>query len=157
EAACGPWVVRAAVKTPSARLSEIVAASDEDGLRLIPQNALWRGDMRYADQFGDLITDDWIRATRESAARDARRLREIDRDALDPNDQLVYDVFRFSTELNQKFYEQGLAEMAARMPIDHLVGLHLTYQQIASGDSVAPFKTVKDYEDGLKRLHGFAV
>lgn len=142
--------------TAAEKLSALVARSDEAGLRLVPQNALWRGDGRYADQFGDLISDDWIRALRESAESDEQDLLAIDRAALSAMDQLVYDTFRFTIELSLRSYRSGLAELAARMPLDHLAGQHLTFPQLASGESVAPFKTVKDYEDGRKRMEGFA-
>ena len=36
-------------------------------------------------------------------------------------------------------------------------GLHVQYADISSGNSFAPYKTVKDYDDGLKRIDGFIV
>jgi uncharacterized protein (DUF885 family) len=139
------------------QLAEVVKQSDEDGLRLVPQNALWRGDARYADKFGDLITDEWLRAMRESTEADLRKLDAIDRSSLGQRDRLVYDTFRHTTELNLKSYRLGLAEINARMPLDQLSGQHLLFPQFSSGESEAPYKTVKDYEDGLKRLDGFVV
>jgi uncharacterized protein (DUF885 family) len=41
------------------------------------------------------------------------------------------------------------------MPVDHLFGAHISFPQFSSGEGVAPFKTVADYENGLKRLKGF--
>ena len=38
-------------------LFALFKASDEASLRLNPLDALFRGDMRYADRFGDLISD----------------------------------------------------------------------------------------------------
>lgn len=147
----------ASTVSPAQQLAEVVAQSDEDGLRLIPQNALWRGDSRFADQFGDLISDDWIRAMRKSTETDLRKLDAIDRAMLGPHDRLVYDTFRHTTELNLKNYRLGLAEINARMPIDQLAGQHLVFPQFSSGGSAAPYKTVKDYDDGLERLDGFII
>lgn len=147
--------VRAETLTPAQQLAEAVKQSDEDQLRLVPQNALWRGDTRFADQFGDLITGDWLRAMRESTEADLRRLDAIDRSTLGARDRLVYDIFRHTTELNLKSYRLGLADINARMPLDQLAGQHLVFPQFSSGESAAPYKTVKDYDDGLKRLDGF--
>jgi uncharacterized protein (DUF885 family) len=35
--------------------------------------------------------------------------------------------------------------------------MHLTFAQLGSGDGNQPFKTVKDYNDFLGRIHGFTV
>ena len=43
--------------TESQRLAALFAADDEASLKRNPLNALFRGDMRYADRFGDMITD----------------------------------------------------------------------------------------------------
>ncbi|MFM2120472.1 MAG: hypothetical protein RL722_1940, partial [Pseudomonadota bacterium] len=40
-------------------------------------------------------------------------------------------------------------------PIDHYSGFHLFFSQLASGDSVAPFRQVGDYEAGLARLKAY--
>ncbi len=124
-------------------------------MRLIPQNALWRGDMRYAGQFGDLLSDSWIAEMRQSTEQDLARLAEIDRSKLPPRDRLVFDTFKYTVSLNLKNYQLGLAELNARMPLDQLLGQHLLFPQLSSGESVAPYKTVKDYEDGLQRMDGF--
>jgi hypothetical protein len=40
---------------PAAQLKALFAASDEAHLKRNPLEALFRGDQRYADQFGDYI------------------------------------------------------------------------------------------------------
>jgi uncharacterized protein (DUF885 family) len=153
-----PAAARAeAAATEAAKLARMLKRSDEDGLRLFPQNGLWRGDMRRAGEFGDLITDQWIAANKASNAQDLAEIAAIDLTKLSPNDRMVFDVFRYQATLQKRYFDLGLAEIAARMPLDQLSGQHLTYPQIASGESVAPFKTIKDYEDGLTRLTGFAL
>ena len=39
--------------TESQRLAALFAADDEASLKRNPLNAMFRGDMRYADRFGD--------------------------------------------------------------------------------------------------------
>ena len=80
-------------------LHALFKQSDEDNLRRNPLNALFRGDMRYADQLGDMISDAYFDAERAAGERDLAALRRIDRAALSPTDQLAYDVFRWQTEL----------------------------------------------------------
>ena len=80
-----------------AKLLALFKASDEASLRLNPLDALFRGDMRYADQFGDTISDDYFAATRTAAERDLAALEAIDRALLNPTDQIAYDTFAFST------------------------------------------------------------
>ena len=40
-------------------------------------------------------------------------------------------------------------------PINHFFGLHTFYPTFASGKGAAPFKTLEDYENNLKRHKGF--
>ena len=154
--AADPAVVYAA-DTESQRLAALVAASDEMDLQLVPQSGVQRGDLRYAGQYGDMITDDWIAANRLAAQRDMRGLLGIRRTALPPKEQMVYDVFRYQTQLRIRWFDLGLADLAAQMPLDQFQGQQLAFAQFSSGDGVAPFKTLSDYENGLKRIDGFVV
>ena len=71
-------VVAQPAATESARLAALFAADDEARLKRNPLNALFRGDMRYADRFGDFITDTYFANERSAAelvvlSADARR------------------------------------------------------------------------------------
>lgn len=46
-----------AIANEGQRLAALFAADDEASLKRNPLNALFRGDMRYADQLGDFISD----------------------------------------------------------------------------------------------------
>lgn len=138
-----------------ARLEALLRESDEGDLRLNPQVALERGDLRYADQFGDLISDAFLRAQREKAARERRALSAIDRAALSPTLQIAYDVFRYQVEFALRGHERGVAATLQELPIDQLFGQHVVFPSISTGDSTAPFRTQRDYENGLSRIRGF--
>jgi uncharacterized protein (DUF885 family) len=150
--AAGPMV-----ETPSARLTQLFIASDEANLRRNPLFALFRGDTRYADQFGDFVTDAYFAAEKAAAQADLNALAAIDRSALTPDEQISYDVFRWQREADLKGYEPGLLKASALRPVDHFNGPHQFVPDIFSGQSIAQFRTVKDYEDNLKRLDGFVV
>ncbi|MFZ3484827.1 DUF885 domain-containing protein [Sphingomonas sp. 3-13AW] len=140
----------------SVALHALFKESDEDSLRRNPLNALFRGDMRYADQLGDMISDAYFDAERAAGERDMAALRRIDRDALSSTDQLAYDVFQRQTELALRALGPDILPLSRVRPIDHFNGIHVFYPDIASGQSAAPFKTVKDYQDSISRHHQYA-
>jgi uncharacterized protein (DUF885 family) len=129
--------------------------SDEATLRRSPLEALLRGDLRYATQFGDYVTPAYFAAEREAAIRDFEQLRAIDRAALDPTQQIAYDVFRWQAEQSLKNNSPEILALTAVRPIDHKTGLQTFFPDVSSGRGAAPFKTVADYEAGLARIPGF--
>ena len=142
--------------TPSASLSKLFHDSDEANLKRNPLNALFRGDMRYADQFGDYISDAYLAAEKAAAEADLAALAKIDRSKLTPDEQVSYDVFKWQRTADLKGFDPAILQASILRPIDHFNGLHQFVPDLFSGQSAAPFKTLKDYEDNLKRLDGFA-
>ena len=145
-----------AVDTPSANLQRLFLNSDEANLKRNPLYALFRGDMRYADQFGDYVSDAYLAAEKAAIEADLAALAQIDRSKLSADEQISYDVFKWQRTSDLRGYEPAILKASILRPIDHFNGLHQFVPDIFSGTSVAPFKTVKDYEDNLKRLDGFA-
>ena len=141
----------------AAALKRIFADSDEAALALSPLGAMIRGDMRYADQFGDYITPGYYARMKANTEDEMRRLEAIDRAALSRDDRIAYDVFRYQGRQLLDFYDRGIVAIQAQLPIDHFSGEHVFYPDICSGKSVAPFDTVQDYDNGLKRLDGYAL
>ena len=84
------------------RLEALFKESDEANLRRNPIEALLRGDLRYATEFGDYVTPAYFEAERAAAARDLEQLRAINRSALNPTQQIAYDVFRWQAEQSLK-------------------------------------------------------
>jgi uncharacterized protein (DUF885 family) len=129
--------------------------SDEASLRRNPLSALFRGDMRYADQLGDNITDAYFAGERAAAESDLARLRQINRAALSETDQLAYDVFLFQTEDTLRGLQPEILALNVVRPINHFFGVHTFYPNFASGQGAAPFRTVQDYENNLSRHRQF--
>lgn len=142
-------------QTQAAHLRALFAASDEAMLKRNPLQALFRGDMRYASQFGDYISDAYFAAEKQAAIADLSALARIDRDALGHEDRISYDVFRFQRTLDLKSYEPALLRATIMRPIDHFSGMQTFVPDLASGDGVAPFNTISDYRDNLSRLAGY--
>jgi uncharacterized protein (DUF885 family) len=136
---------------PAAELKKLFADSDEDSLRRNPVNALFRGDMRYADKLGDSITDAYYEGERRAAVNELARLAKINRAALSETDKIAYDVFKSNTELTLRGYAPEILSLSKVRPIDHFFGFQVFYPEFASGQGAAPFNTLADYENNLKR------
>jgi len=141
--------------TPAARLRALFVASDEASLRRNPIQALFRGDPRYADQFGDYVSDAYLAGEKAAAEADLAALAAIDRKTLDADDRISYDVFRYQTEIGLRGFDPALLKPVIERPVDHFNSFHTFMPDLSSGDSAAPFKTVADYENNLKRLDGY--
>jgi len=138
------------------RLKTLFAASDDADLKRNPLNALYRGDLRYADQLGDFFSDAAITAEREALQSDLATLATIDRAQLSPADRISHDVFAWTQQNSLDGLSTALLALSLPRPLDHFTGLHSFIPEIHSGDSVAPYKTLTDHENGLKRLSAFA-
>ncbi len=143
--------------TEGQKLRKLFADSDEASLKRNPIGALFRGDPRYADQFGDSITDAYYAGEKAAAEADLRTLATIDRARLSTDDKISYDVFKWTTETSLAAYAPALTKAQVDRPIDHFYGIHTYYADLASGEGAAPFKTVADYDNNLKRLSGYVI
>ena len=147
--------VAAKAQTPSQALASLFAASDEDNLRRNPVGALYRGDMRFADRLSDYPSDAYFTAERRAAQQELAALARIDRSRLTPDEQISYDVFKWQRELDLRGLTGELLAVSAVRPIDHFSGLHTNFAELSSGEGAAPYKTLEDYENGLKRMDAF--
>ncbi len=136
-------------------LFALFKASDEASLKLNPLDALFRGDLRYADQFGDLISDAYFDASRVAAAHDLSALSAIDRSLLSPTDQIAYDTFAFTAKDVLARLDPALLALIEVRPINHFSGLQTYYPTLSSGKGAAPFATLADYDNALKRHEGY--
>lgn len=147
----------APTKSAHDRLFDLFKASDEASLRRNPINALFRGDMRYADRFGDYISDEYFAAERAAAEHDLAALHTIPRAELNDTDRLAYDVFEYNTKDTLRGLQPDMLALTAVRPLNHFFGFHTFYPTFSSGKGAAPFKTVADYENNLKRHREFVV
>ena len=145
----------ASATAASAALRALFKRSDEDSLRRNPLQALSRGDMRYADRLGDYFSDASYEEARQAARRELAALARIDRAELSPDEQVAYDVFKWDRETELQGLEGEVFRASVVLPIDHFNGFHTDFADLSSGESIAPYKTVADYENGLKRIADF--
>ena len=152
-----PAAPAVAEKSAHDRLFDLFKASDEASLQRNPLNALFRGDLRYADRLGDNITDEYYAAERAAGEGDLAALHAIPRDQLNATDQVAYDVFEYTTKDTLRGLQPDMLALTAVRPLNHFFGFHTFYPTIASGKGAAPFKTLVDYENNLKRHRDFIV
>src|SRR3954454_17084320 len=138
------------------RLFQLFNESDEAYLKRTPLQALYRGDYRYADRLGDLYSDAHYQGEKGADEHDLAALATIPRRELNAHDQLAYDVFAFQTKDTLRSLQPDLLMLSEVLPMNHFYGLHTQYPTISSGQGGAPFATVADYENGLKRNRDFA-
>lgn len=156
-AAHAQTVTAEATVTESQRLAALFAADDEASLKRNPLNAMFRGDMRYADRFGDFISDAYFDNERNAAQANLDGLKTIDRAKLNDTDKIAYDVYQQSQIDALKGLSKEIMDLTVVRPLNHFFGFHTFYPTFASGQGAAPFKTVQDYENNLKRHKEFIV
>jgi uncharacterized protein (DUF885 family) len=151
-----PAPAATAPQPAGARLRQLFHDSDEANLRRNPISAIFRGDLRYADRLGDFYSDARDDEERRAAEQELAALAAIDRGALNETDRLAYDVFKYTRENDLRDLQPDLMALTSVRPINHFFGAHTFYPVFASGRSAAPFNTVLDYDNNLKRHRQFA-
>ena len=121
---------------PNKDLNALFAACWDKTLRLFPLDATVYGDNRFNDQ----LPNDQTRAYRDTLqafyAGNLARLAKFDREKLDANDKISYDIFQYETQ-------HGLAGLKLNtwmLPANQFRGLPITLGQFGSGQSIQPFK-----------------
>ena len=138
------------------KLKTLFYDSDEASLKRNPISAIFRGDLRYADRIGDWFTPQQLQAEKAAAEADLRGLSTIDRAKLTHVDQIAFDVFKNQTEVGLRGFAPELLPLQELRPLDHFYGVQTFYPDFASGQGAAPFKTLIDYENNLKRSAQYA-
>ncbi|HJR58271.1 MAG TPA: DUF885 domain-containing protein [Vicinamibacterales bacterium] len=145
----------AAVQTEGEKLRALFRDSDEANLRRNPLTGIFRGDLRYADRLGDYCSDAYFEGEKAAARGDLDGLSKIDRAKLGDVDRIAYDVFKYQTERTLKGYAEAIFALQVVRPLNHFSGIQTFYPTFASGNGAAPFKTIADYENNLKRHRQF--
>ena len=125
----------------------------QDGLKLNPIGATFIGDERYNDLLPNDGSQTYIALNKSFNERYLDSLKNYDRESLNSNDKLSFDYMKDQTEMNL----EGFKYHTEYFPFNQMFALPLTFGQLGSGTGAQPFKTVKNYEDWLKRANAFAV
>jgi uncharacterized protein (DUF885 family) len=140
-----------AATAESRKLADLVDAYFEEQLKLNPLLATSIGDPRYNDRFEVTISPEW-RARDEQLERDyLERIKSIDPTGLSGQDALTYEIFKSAREREI----EGFRFPGHLIPLNQFYSVPNSFAQLGSGNGLHPFRTVKDYEDFLKRVNGF--
>jgi uncharacterized protein (DUF885 family) len=117
----------------------------EEYLKLNPEFASTIGDKRYNDKISDYsiaAMNDWLAQERNFTLR----LAEIDSTGLTDQERTSQELL-----MRDMQQDQDAAQFKEwEMPVNQMDGIYATYPQLVAQLS---FKTVKDYDDWIARLH----
>lgn len=123
----------------------------EDRFKLMPMEATAAGDNRYNDTLPNDLTAEYRHAVKAFYMTYREKLEGFDRNSITENQKLSYDFLLRECDIQ-------LASLNFKdylLPLNQFWSTPLLIGQLASGSSLQPFKTVKDYEDWLKRLDDY--
>jgi uncharacterized protein (DUF885 family) len=125
----------------------------EDRMKLYPLEATTQGDNRYNDQLPNDIAQPFRDSAKVFYQKYLDKISAYNRESLDENDRISFDIFKREMQMNL----EGLTFKATwEIPFQQFWGLPITMGQLGSGSGSQPFKTVKDYQDWLKRVSAFS-
>jgi uncharacterized protein (DUF885 family) len=129
-----------------------------DYLALNPLAATARGTKGYDDQMEINISDGYMQGAIGLNRRYLDSLKKIDMAALPESDRLTAQILRFLLNRELDGLQRGVTTscMALR-PVDQFVfSFPTSFATNASGTGSIPFRSVRNYDDFLKRLPVFA-
>ena len=138
------------IETESEKLDVLLGEFWEDFLARSPITATGIGDPRYNDLFPNSLSEEWRIETKAFNEHWLVRISAIDRSELHGQDRLSYDIVKRDLESDL----EGMRYPGYLIPINALFGVPTFLASLGSGASIQPFKTVRDYDDFLKRLDG---
>jgi uncharacterized protein (DUF885 family) len=139
-------------KAADSSLASLFNRYYEERMQLFPLEATQNGDNRFNDLLPADFTDGYREKLADFYTRYRALLSKYNRDNLDENDQISYDIFEREMDMSL----EGLRFHDNYMPFNQFWGLTLTLGQLGSGDGSQPFKTVQDYDNWLKRAGAFS-
>jgi uncharacterized protein (DUF885 family) len=140
-------------KETSKKLTSLFDSYWEERSQLFPLEATQQGDNRFNDQLPDDQSADFRQRLKNFHTNYLAQILEFEREDLSENDKVSYDIFLYENQTQL----EGLKTDLWKIPFQQFWGLPLTMGQLGSGEQYQPFKTVKDYDNWLERVEGFAV
>ena len=134
------------------RFQSLLNSYYEEYLKLNPSTATTLGDYRYNDRLENNISQTYRDQSRSLYTRYLASLKSYNGQQLSARDQLSRQIFQYDLQMklaNLKFPEY-------LTPVNQFRDFRLTFSQLGAGTGNHPFKTVKDYDDFLKRIDDFA-
>jgi len=133
--------------TPVEQLNTLVEDYFERKLELTPLTATFIGDERYNDRVENPASPAYVVAQKSLSKACLAGAEQIESRRLDTRSRLTYEVLLYECQLTlQSSNYPGLL-----LPIDQTQSIASVMAGFGTGKSAQPFRTVKDYEDFIKR------
>ena len=132
-----------------------------DRMKYFPVEATQNGDQRYNDQLPVDFTDSYLDTLRNFYGGYLNKILVFDRDRLNKNDQISYDVLLRELKMDLEGIDLHLAinnvtmPNVQYMPFNQFEGIPLFLGQMGSGTGIQPFKTAEDYYNWIARAGKF--
>ncbi|MDG2516506.1 DUF885 domain-containing protein [Lysobacter soli] len=142
-----PAAANATQSAKATRLNAMYEQYWEELLRANPLQATFQGDNRYNDQLPNTLSAQYRQQQHEFNTRWLKQVKDVGSDGLSGQDLLSYEIFVRDREdsLEAEKFPTWL------QPINQFYNFAATFVQLGSGTGAQPFKTVKDYDNWLKR------
>lgn len=136
--------------TEAQKLKALLDAQWEEGLQRNPVQATALGDDRFNDRFPNTLSPAWRAEDKALTEKWLKAFKALDRSKLAGQDLLSRDIMVRDLEEGL----EGLRFPAHLIPLNQAGSVATFFAQLGSGQGFQPFRTVKDYEDWLKRADG---
>jgi uncharacterized protein (DUF885 family) len=135
------------------RLDSILRAFNEERLKFFPLEATYAGDDRFNDTLPNDLSDEFRQKLKGSYTNYMAALKTINPQSLKEEDRISYEILEreIGIVLESLTFKDNL------MPINQFSSLPIYVGILATGKSVQPFKTAKDYDNWLSRLDDYLI
>lgn len=133
-------------------------------LRINPTEATKLGENEFNDEFSNYISDGYQQDLIREYTGFLAAIATFERKPLSEADARSLKVMRRDCEIKKEGLTNPLATVPSPifdlptirlMPVAQISSLNLFISQLAGGDSIQPFATVRDYDNWLRRLDGY--
>lgn len=146
-------ITKQSAEQATAALKQLFSDNFEASLSFNPIKATAIGDERFNGQLPNFFSKQYQKENHDFTVLWLEKIKKIDRSKLSSQDRISYDIFVYNSEqsLEGEQYPEEL------VPINQSSNIASFFAQLGSGQSFQPFKTVKNYDDFLKRIDGGVV
>jgi uncharacterized protein (DUF885 family) len=135
---------------PKSALIQLTDEYVQETLKIDPFGSPSFGYEKFYAEFGDNLSEEYFVRSKELTQSFLKRLHAMDVKSMSEIDQDTYKIFENGLKLTLRGFDFPSQEI----PIDQMDNQFRAFVKQGNGERY-PFKTLKNYEDFLKRAHGF--
>lgn len=148
---CKNEIAKVGTNTVNKPFNDFLDNYNEEKYKLDPIAATFEGDDRFNDKLPNYSSDEFLAEAKTFYTKVKADLAQFNDGDLSESEKLSKAVLAWDCDINL----EGFKFRQELMPIDQFNSMTLTIGQLAGGTSAQPFKTVKDYDNWLKRLDSY--